>query len=80
MKAPCKIICRIDILCKLADYCPYWRAYIHALKEARGESVMKCPKCHRNMERKEAPNNVYYYECPSCHYDVGKPKEAEENG
>ena len=32
------------------------------------------------MERKEAPNNVYYYECPICHYDVGKPKEAEENG
>lgn len=32
------------------------------------------------MERKEYKESHYYYECPGCHYAVGKPKEAEENG
>lgn len=31
------------------------------------------------MVRKEATKGNYYYECPSCHNTVGKPKE-EDNG
>lgn len=38
---------------------------------------MRCPKCHFTMQRKEAPGNVYYYECPHCGYSVGKPVEEE---
>ena len=42
---------------------------------------MKCKKCGRTMERKAAPDNVYYYECPNCHAEIGKPaKEVEKNG
>ena len=41
---------------------------------------MKCPKCRRDMKRKSAPNNVWYYECPNCFYTIGKPEveNAEE--
>jgi DNA-directed RNA polymerase subunit M/transcription elongation factor TFIIS len=40
---------------------------------------MKCPKCHRPMERKKDKENVYFFQCPSCGETVGKPKEAEKN-
>ena len=41
---------------------------------------MKCPKCKRDMRRKSAPNNVWYYECPNCFYTIGKPTEEVNNG
>lgn len=34
---------------------------------------MKCPKCHRNMTRKQAPGNIYYFECDHCGTSIGKP-------
>ena len=40
---------------------------------------MKCPKCRRDMKRKSAPNNVWYYECPNCFYTIGKPTEEVTN-
>ena len=38
---------------------------------------MKCPKCRKDMQRKESEPGVYYFECPNCHYDVGKVKKKE---
>lgn len=40
---------------------------------------MKCPRCHKEMTRKKAKSNYYYYECNSCHHNIGKPKPEEEN-
>lgn len=37
---------------------------------------MKCPKCHKNMEYKRYTDNYYYYECPYCHYAIGKPENS----
>ena len=39
---------------------------------------MKCPKCHRDMKRIKAKDHEYYYECPSCHYSIGKKDERKE--
>lgn len=39
---------------------------------------MKCPKCHKDMERKKAKSNEFYYECPNCHYSIGKKDEQKE--
>lgn len=41
---------------------------------------MKCKKCSRTMERKALMVNSYYYECPNCHYTIGKPTEVKEDG
>ena len=80
MKAPCSTVCKKDIVCKIADYCPHWREYITKLREERRCATMKCPKCRKEMQRKEAAQGVYYYECPSCHHELGKPREADSNG
>lgn len=40
---------------------------------------MKCPKCRKDMEKKKAEGNVWYYECPNCHYTIGKPTEVQTN-
>ena len=34
---------------------------------------MKCPKCHRNMARKQAPGNIFYFECDHCGTSIAKP-------
>lgn len=39
---------------------------------------MKCPECHREMQRKEHSEGIYYYECPNCHHSVGKPVEVQD--
>ena len=31
------------------------------------------------MQRKEAAPSIYYYECPNCHYDIGKPAKEDSN-
>ena len=80
MKAPCKTNCRIDIYCRYADSCEKWKRYVLKIRNEREEPKMKCPKCHANMERKEMKPGVYFYECEKCHYEVGKPKEADNNG
>lgn len=36
---------------------------------------MKCPRCHKEMKRKKARENYYYYECDNCFHNIGKPKE-----
>lgn len=36
---------------------------------------MKCKKCGREMERKDAGNGIFYYECPRCGNSLGKPVE-----
>lgn len=41
---------------------------------------MKCKKCSRMMERKGQTGNSYYYECPVCHYSIGKKQEVIEDG
>ena len=42
---------------------------------------MKCPKCNREMTKKKAPNNAYYFECSRCLYSIGKPaKGADSDG
>ncbi len=33
---------------------------------------MKCRKCNRNMQYRNI-GNIYYFECPSCGYSIGKP-------
>ena len=40
---------------------------------------MKCPKCHKPMDRKKASENVYYFQCPSCGTTVGKPQSKESD-
>lgn len=35
MKAPCSTVCKKDMICKIADYCPHWREYVLKLKEER---------------------------------------------
>lgn len=32
------------------------------------------------MERKGQTGNSYYYECPVCHYSIGKKQEVIEDG
>lgn len=39
---------------------------------------MKCPKCKRNMTRKEAPGNIFYFECDHCGTSIGKPEEPKD--
>lgn len=36
---------------------------------------MRCVKCHNEMQRVNAGNNVFYYECKHCGYAIGKPTE-----
>lgn len=36
---------------------------------------MKCPKCGKDMQKKQATPSVWYFECPNCHYTLGKPEE-----
>lgn len=37
---------------------------------------MKCPKCRRDMKKKSADKSNYYFECPNCHYTIGKTTEV----
>ena len=39
---------------------------------------MKCPKCRRNMTRKEAPGHIFYFECDHCGTNIGKPQQEEQ--
>lgn len=38
---------------------------------------MKCPKCRRNMTRKNY-GNIYYFECDHCGASIGKPQIVEQ--
>lgn len=37
---------------------------------------MRCVKCHNEMQRVDAGNNVFYYECRHCGFVIGKPTES----
>lgn len=41
---------------------------------------MKCPRCKRTMKTIQAKEHVFYYECPNCHYTIGKPEEVKDAG
>ena len=40
-------------------------------------AFMKCPKCRKDMQKKNK-DTTYWWECPSCHTVIGhKPKEDD---
>lgn len=79
MKTPCKKFCGLDYICYKAEECDSWKNYVFKSKAER-EEIMKCPKCYKEMIKKQATKNVFYFECPQCHHEIGKPKEVEVNG
>lgn len=40
---------------------------------------MRCKKCRKEMQRvRFKDENIFYYHCHSCGYDVGKPTRSEK--
>lgn len=73
--APCRSQCENVGRCRKLETCDAWKMFKKELELEREGKKMKCPKCHRDMKRKEYRKGVYFFECPNCHHTVGKPKE-----
>ena len=39
---------------------------------------MKCPRCHNEMEEIQVKENIFYFQCPTCGYELGKPKQTTD--
>ena len=78
MIAPCKTRCMKDSRCRGISTCDAWKMFKRELELEREGKLMKCPKCHRDMIRKQSYPGVYYFECTNCHHAVGKPKEKDD--
>ena len=39
---------------------------------------MKCPVCHRDMNKKTDGNRNYWWQCPVCKHILGKKPEKKE--